>query len=92
VAGGVEQQRCSAHCGIGIRVIEDQRSSANTRAEAAGAIGKQRVPTKACVSSSSRQEVKRITSFRCCVIGIAAIWRRTDCLRFWQKRHEPKRH
>ncbi len=34
-AGGVEQHRCSADCGIGISRVEDQRSSANTGVEAA---------------------------------------------------------
>ena len=37
-AACVEQKRCSAHCGIGIRVVEGQRSAANTGVEAAGGI------------------------------------------------------
>ena len=37
-AAGVEQKRCGPHCGIGIRVVENQRSNANTGIKAAAAI------------------------------------------------------
>ena len=37
-AGGVEQERYRANCGIGIAVVEDQRSAANTSIETAGRI------------------------------------------------------
>jgi len=37
-AARVEQHRCRAHCGIGIHVVEGQRSTANTGIEVAGTI------------------------------------------------------
>ncbi len=51
-ARGVQQKRCCAHCGIGIRVVESQRSTANAGIEAAGAIKKKRTPPKSCISSA----------------------------------------
>ena len=45
-AAGVEQKRRSAHGSIGICVVEDQRSTANTSIETAGAIQKERTPTE----------------------------------------------
>ena len=75
-AGGVEQQRCSAYCGIGTSVVEDQRSSANTSVEAAGRIQKERTPTKRCISSARGERAKRIAAFRCSEIGIARRRRR----------------
>src|SRR5204862_291201 len=50
-ASGVEQQRCSANCGIGIRGVEDQRPSTNTGVEVVRRSGKERIPTNSCVSS-----------------------------------------
>jgi hypothetical protein len=37
-AGDVEQERCCANCGIGIRVVANQRSDTNTSVKAAGGI------------------------------------------------------
>ena len=51
-AGRVEQQRRSAHCRIGTPVVEDQRSAANTSVKTAVGIGKERTPTKPCISSA----------------------------------------
>src|SRR5207253_3182681 len=59
-AAGVEQHGYSADCGIGIRGVEDQRASANSGVETAVGIAKERVPTKARISSAGGEEVKRI--------------------------------
>jgi len=45
-AGGVEQQRCRANCGIGIRGVENQRSTAHSGVEAALHSAEKRIPTK----------------------------------------------
>src|SRR5215211_4608276 len=51
-AGRVEQQRCSAHRGIGTPVVEHQGSTANTGVKASVGIGKERTPTNRCISSA----------------------------------------
>ena len=48
----LSNKRYRANCGIGIRVVESQRSSAYTSIEVAGGIAKERIPTKACISSA----------------------------------------
>src|SRR6516225_4396526 len=62
VAGGVEQHCSSANCGIGIRVVEGQRSGANTGVVTAAGVQKERIPTNCCVSSTGGEEVQRIAS------------------------------
>src|SRR5205823_1889556 len=49
-AGRIEQERCCANCGIGLCIVNGQRSSANTGIEAAGRIQKERPPTKRGIS------------------------------------------
>jgi hypothetical protein len=91
--GGVEQQRSSAHCGIGIRVVEGQRSSANTGVVATGNVQKERIPANSCVASASGEEMKGITSFRCREPGIAPVRRRSNlrsCLYLGQQREAAK--
>ena len=56
-AGGVEQQRYSAYCGIATTRVEDQRASANTRVEVTGGIQKQRTPANRCISSASGEAI-----------------------------------
>ncbi len=90
-ACSVEQKRCSAHCGIGIRVVEGQRSAANTSVEAAGAIQEKRTPTQCCISSAGGEQTKRVAPFGSCEIGIAPFQCRTDCLHLWQKPGEQER-
>src|SRR5205823_10839796 len=82
-AAGVEQKRCRANCGIGICVVEGQRSTANTGIEVAGAIGKERTPTEPCISSAGSERKKRIASFRCREIGKASVRRGIDRPRSW---------
>ena len=72
-AAGVEQERCHAHCGIGTSVVEGQRSTANTGIETAGRIQKERSPTKCCISSADSERTKRVASFGCREVGIAAV-------------------
>src|SRR5437773_3444149 len=91
-AACVEQKRCSAHCGIGIRVVEGQRSAANTGVEAAGWYLKERAPTKSCISSAGGEKIKRIAPFRCREIGIAAVRRRTDRLHFLSNSCQREKH
>src|SRR6476469_3261145 len=75
-AGGVEQQRYSAHCGIATTRVEDQRASTNTRVEVTGGIQKQRTPANRCISSAGSEALKRVASFRCREGGIAPVrWR-----------------
>src|SRR5205823_3778508 len=78
-AAGVEQKRCRAHCGIGICVVECQRSTANTSIETAGGIQKERPPTKRCISSASSERIKRAAPFRCREIGITRVRCRCRC-------------
>src|SRR5205823_11668589 len=85
-AGGVEQERCCAHCGIGICVVECQRSTANTSIETAGRIQKERTPTKCCISSPDGEKTKRVAPLRCREIRKAPVRCRTDRPRSWQKR------
>ena len=77
-AGGVEQKRCHTHRGIGICVVEGQRSAANTSIEAAGGIYKERPPTKRCISGAGCEGIKRVATFRCREIGKAPVRRWTD--------------
>jgi hypothetical protein len=85
-AGRVEQQRCRAHRGIGIRVVEGQRSAANPGVKAAGRIRKERPPTKCRISSAGGEKTKRVAPFGCREVGVAPIRCRTDRPRSWQKR------
>ena len=65
-AGGVQQQRYGANCGIGIRVVGGQRSSAYTRVKAAVDVVEERPPTNACISRHPVDKVlKCIAPFRC---------------------------
>ena len=72
-ASCVEQERCRAQCGIKIRVVEGQRSTANTGIETARGIDIERVPTKSCISSAAGKKIKRIAAFRCREPGIAPV-------------------
>src|SRR5207249_4931330 len=85
-AGGVEQERCRANCGIGICVVEGQRSAAYASIETAGRIQKEGTPTKRCISSADGERTKRIAPFRCREVGITSVRCRTDRPRSWQKR------
>src|SRR5207253_4936971 len=77
-ASGVEQQRCGAHCCIGTAVVEDQRSTAYSRIETAVRIGKERIPTKRCISSTGCEGVKCVAAFRCGEVGVATVRRWTE--------------
>src|SRR5439155_9652560 len=90
-AAGVEQKRCRAHCGIGIRVVEDQRSSTNTRVVAVYCVAGERIPANCRVSSASGEVLKCVATFRCREPGITPVRCRTDCLHFWQKPQEKER-
>src|SRR5439155_29577 len=70
-AGGVEQERCRAHCSIGICIVEDQRSTADSGVETAGGIRKERTPTEPCISSASSKKTKRVAPFRRREVGVA---------------------
>src|SRR5438874_13367060 len=91
-ASGVEQQRCSANCGIGIRGVEDQRPSTNTGVEVVRRSGKERIPTNSCVSSAGRKESEGVAPFRCREPGIAPVRWRADRLRYWQKPNAPNQN
>jgi hypothetical protein len=93
-AGCVEQQRCSANCGIGISGVEEQRSSANTGVEVVGTTEKERIPTNSCVSRAGCEESEGVAPFRRREPGIAPVRRRDNlrsCLHLWQKPKEEER-
>ena len=48
-ASGVEKQCSSANCRVVIRVVESQRSGANSGVGVAGGIRKQRIPANSCI-------------------------------------------
>ncbi len=77
-ARGVKQKSCGAHCGIGIGIIEHQRSGANAGVVIAGASPKQRIPTKSCICSTAGEVTQRVASFRRRETGIATVRRRTE--------------
>src|SRR5215468_1770937 len=59
VATSIEQKRCRANCGIGISVIDYQRSSADTGVVAAARIRREGIPTKSRIASASGEGLKR---------------------------------
>ena len=46
---GVEKQCSTADCGVIIRLVESQRSGANSGVGGAGGSGKQRIPANSCI-------------------------------------------
>src|SRR5262249_15095051 len=87
-AARIEQECCHAHCRIGAHMVKGQYTTANTGIETASRSQKERAPTKCGVSSSGGERSKRVASFRCGEVGIAAVRWRTDRPRSWQKRKE----
>src|SRR5207247_11267648 len=85
-AGGVEQERCRANCGIGICVVDCQRSTADTGVDTSGGIRKERTPTERCISSAGGKRIKCVASFCCREIGKTPVRWWTDRPRSWQKR------
>ena len=81
LAGGVQQERCSARRRIGVSRVEHKRSSANTGVEAAGRDALERKPPDCCVGSATSEAKKGVLSFRRRKVGIAAIRRRDNCSR-----------
>src|SRR5262249_22516056 len=59
-AGGVKQKRCCTQCGIRVRIVEDERSSANTGIEVAATIRKERTPPQPCVCCAGSEYAKRV--------------------------------
>src|SRR2546421_12247728 len=84
----VEQKGCRAHCGIGIRVVEYQRPSANSGIEVAGRIQEERTPTQSRISSTGSEKTNCVAPFRCRKIRIAPGRCGTDCLNLCQKTKE----
>src|SRR5947207_15921882 len=89
-AAGVEQQRSGANCGIGIPRVEHKRSSANTGIVAASRKAFERKPTKCCIESAGGAAKKGVLPFCGVAPGIAAVRRRLDRLRCWQRRKAGK--
>src|SRR5512132_4470826 len=64
-ASGVEKQCSTANCGVIIRVVEGQRSGANSGVGVAGGNRKQRKPANSRVCRTGGERPKGIASFRC---------------------------
>src|SRR6266404_5000341 len=79
-AGGVEKQCSTANCGVIIRLVESQRSGANSGVADAGCSRKQRIPANSRVCRTAGERTKRVAPFRCGEVRIASIRRRDDCL------------
>src|SRR5207248_10661895 len=91
-AGSVEQHRCRANCGIGIRMVKDERSSTNASAKAGASGEKERVPPDSGVSSATGEVGKGIAPFGGRKSRIAAVRRRRwksvwSCMHVRQKRN-----
>jgi hypothetical protein len=77
----VQNERSSASGRVRIRDVERKGPSTNSGIEAACGGAFERKPTNCCVASASAEAKKGVLSFRRGEVGIAAIRRRTDCLR-----------
>src|SRR5262249_2560499 len=73
-ARDVEQQRCSTNCGIGIRVVDGERSTAYTGVEIAGAIAKERPPTKSRISGAGAIANERTITLKRAEVAAATIY------------------
>src|SRR5437016_5393625 len=84
----VEQKRRGADCGIGVGLIEGERSAAKPSIKAPRGNRKKRIPTGRCIGNPGRKIFERISPFCRRECRITPIRWRDDSLRLWQKRHE----
>src|SRR5262245_40027988 len=75
-AGCVQQESRSTRGCVVVSVVEQKRSSANARVEAASGNALERRPANCCVRSAGGEGIKRIAPFRRGEVGIAPVRRR----------------
>ena len=63
--------------------IKKERPRADSGVEAAVGITKERIPTSCNVPDAGGEVKEGVLPFRRVEVGIAPVWRRDDCLRFW---------
>jgi hypothetical protein len=81
-ASRVVQKRASACGRVFVCGIDKERTSANTRVEAAGAIAEERIQTKSSIISAGGEAQKSALSFSSVPTGVAAVRRWNYRLRF----------